>query len=116
MMIEVSGQMTSNLDPQNSHSTSSVNYVNETADTLLSETNAVFEKELCDVELSPSSWDTQVDTQLPLLPRSGWQNQETFLRILIRAKRSLILAEINAYLVVAEKGGSVVDKLIRILI
>ncbi len=38
------------------------------------------------------------DAQSPLLPRSGWQNQRAFLSVLIKAKRSLDIAEIAATL------------------
>lgn len=34
----------------------------------------------------------------PLLPRSGWQNRQAWLKVLIRVKRSLDIAEINTWL------------------
>jgi hypothetical protein len=34
--------------------------------------------------------------QFPLLPRSAWQDRRAFLRVLIKAKRALDLAEISA--------------------
>ncbi|MBD1930051.1 hypothetical protein H6F74_28050 [Trichocoleus sp. FACHB-90] len=49
-------------------------------------------------ESSGSGSDSQMDPQAPLLPRSGWQNQRAFLSVLIRAKRSLDIAEITATL------------------
>ncbi len=49
-------------------------------------------------ESSESGSDSQIDPQSPLLPRSGWQNQQAFLRVLIRAKKSLDIAEITATL------------------
>ncbi|GAA6623368.1 hypothetical protein [Scytonema sp. NUACC26] len=38
------------------------------------------------------------NAHLPLLPRSGWQNQRAFLSVLVKAKRSLDIAEIAATL------------------
>ena len=44
------------------------------------------------------SWKSVSDAQSPLLPRSGWQNRRAFLSVLIKAKRSLDIAEITAFL------------------
>jgi len=74
-----------------------MNRAKEIAGALISETGPVSDKGPDDAEPSPSSWDNQVDTQ-PLLPRSSWQNYRAFLKILIRAKRSLDIAEINPFL------------------
>lgn len=48
-------------------------------------------------EPSRSRRDGQIEAQSPLLPRSSWQDRQAFLRVLVRAKRSLDIAEINAY-------------------
>lgn len=88
--------MTSHSEPHNSGSTPLMNRAHETAGELLSETDPFLDKEPDNAESSPSRWDK--DAQLPLLPRSSWQDQQTFLKILIRAKRSLDIAEIGANL------------------
>ena len=38
------------------------------------------------------------DSQAPLLPRYGWQDQQAFVKTIIKAKRLLDIAEITAYL------------------
>ncbi|WDD36987.1 hypothetical protein PQG02_34770 (plasmid) [Nostoc sp. UHCC 0926] len=38
------------------------------------------------------------DAQSPILPRSGWQNRRAFLKVLVKAKQSLDMAEITATL------------------
>lgn len=90
--------MTSNSD-RNFRPTSLIDRVNKTADTLLDlENDSASDKGSDNPKLSRSSWDSQIDTQLPLLPRSIWQDRRAFLKVLIEAKRSLDIAEINAYL------------------
>jgi hypothetical protein len=37
-------------------------------------------------------------TSLPLLPRSGWQDEQAFLKAVIRAKQALDMAELTAIL------------------
>ncbi|WP_166482410.1 hypothetical protein [Scytonema sp. UIC 10036] len=37
-------------------------------------------------------------SQPPLLPRSAWQNQQAFYRVIIKAKKALDIAEISALL------------------
>jgi hypothetical protein len=39
----------------------------------------------------------QTISQFPLLPRSAWQDRRAFLKVLIKAKRALDLAEISAF-------------------
>lgn len=48
-------------------------------------------------ELSDSRLNTQLDSQ-PLLPRSAWQDRQALVKVLIRAKKSLDIAEITAFL------------------
>ncbi|MBC6430122.1 hypothetical protein FM036_04400 [Nostoc sp. HG1] len=38
------------------------------------------------------------DARSPILPRSGWQNRRAFLKVLVKAKQSLDMAEITATL------------------
>ncbi|MBD2243793.1 hypothetical protein [Nostoc sp. FACHB-888] len=38
------------------------------------------------------------DVRSPILPRSGWQNRRAFLKVLVKAKQSLDMAEITATL------------------
>lgn len=80
---------------QGSRSTSLPGPANKTAAVLLGLENDSARPDR--VEPSRRRWDGQVDAQFPLLPRSSWQDQQAFLRVLIRAKRSLDIAEINAY-------------------
>lgn len=47
---------------------------------------------------SKSVSEGQLGSLSPLLPRSAWQNQQAFLRVLIKAKQALDMAEITATL------------------
>jgi hypothetical protein len=40
----------------------------------------------------------ELDSQSPLLPRTGWQDRQAFLKIIVKTKRTLDLAEITALL------------------
>ncbi len=42
--------------------------------------------------------DNVSDARSPILPRSGWQNRRAFLKVLVKAKQSLDMAEITATL------------------
>ncbi|MEH1870149.1 hypothetical protein [Nostoc sp.] len=61
------------------------------------ENNSVSYTESDNLELS-NSLDNQHNVESPLLPRSGWQNRRAFLSALIKAKRSLDIAEITSFL------------------
>jgi len=69
-----------------------------TGDSLALQNDSLPYKETDNSESSGSGSDSQIDSQSPLLPRSGWQNQRAFLNVLIRAKQSLDIAEITATL------------------
>ncbi|MEH2326474.1 MAG: hypothetical protein V7K32_23515 [Nostoc sp.] len=72
--------------------------MNETTGNFLAvENDSVSYTESDDLELS-KSLDNQHNAQSPLLPRSGWQNRRAFLTALIKAKRSLDIAEITSFL------------------
>jgi hypothetical protein len=49
-------------------------------------------------ELSKDSVNDELDSQHPLLPRTGWQDRQAFFKALVKAKRSLDIAEITALL------------------
>jgi hypothetical protein len=50
-------------------------------------------------ELLPNQGiDNVSDARSPILPRSGWQNRRAFLKVLVKAKQSLDMAEITATL------------------
>ena len=72
-----------------------MNTMNETTDDSLA-----LEKESLPFEGTDNfeSSKSASDVQSPLLPRSGWQNPRAFLSVLIKAKRSLDIAEIAAIL------------------
>jgi hypothetical protein len=67
-----------------------------TGDSPALEKDSVHSEKNDNFESKTSNSDDQLNTQSPLLPRSGWQNQQAFLRVLIKAKRSLDIAEIAA--------------------
>lgn len=91
--------MAGNSEIPKSRSISPINTMNETTgDSLALEKDSVPYKGTNNFESLGSGSDSQIDAQAPLLPRSGWQNQRAFLSVLIRAKRSLDIAEITAFL------------------
>lgn len=69
-----------------------------TGDSLALEKDLLPYAETDNCKLSGTGLESQMDAQAPLLPRSGWQNRRAFLSVLIRAKRSLDIAEITATL------------------
>jgi len=72
--------------------------MNETTGNFLAvEKDSVSYKESDALE-SSKSLDNQQNAQSPLLPRSGWQNRRAVLSTLIKAKRSLDIAEITSLL------------------
>ncbi|MBW4457924.1 MAG: hypothetical protein KME55_37780 [Nostoc indistinguendum CM1-VF10] len=58
-----------------------------------------FEKELLPNKGTENIESLNVsDARSPILPRSGWQNRRAFLKVLVKAKQSLDMAEITATL------------------
>lgn len=73
--------------------------MNETTSDLLAlEKDLIPDEKTDNFESSRSALDDQLETESPLLPRSGWQNRRDFLRVLIKAKQALDVAEITATL------------------
>lgn len=62
------------------------------------ENNSVDSENTEHQEWSKSVSEGQLGSLSPLLPRSAWQNQQAFLRVLIKAKQALDMAEITATL------------------
>ncbi|WP_375498181.1 hypothetical protein [uncultured Nostoc sp.] len=62
--------------------------------------SGAWEKELLPNEGTDNfkSLNSISDAQYPILPRSGWQNRRAFLKVLVKAKQSLDMAEITATL------------------
>ncbi|MEH2179230.1 hypothetical protein [Nostoc sp.] len=44
------------------------------------------------------SLNSILDVRSPILPRYGWQNRRAFLKVFVKAKQSLDMAEITAIL------------------
>ncbi|MCC5653985.1 hypothetical protein LC609_30250 [Nostoc sp. XA013] len=58
-----------------------------------------FEKELLSNKGTENIESLNVsDARFSILPRSGWQNRRAFLKVLVKAKQSLDIAEITAIL------------------
>ncbi len=73
--------------------------MNETTSDLLALDKDLIPYEKTDgFEPSRIAVDDNLGTQSPLLPRSGWQNRRDFLRVVIKAKQALDMAEITATL------------------
>jgi hypothetical protein len=50
------------------------------------------------LDFAASNSEERFNVQFPVLPRYGWQDQKAFFKALIKAKRSLDIAEISALL------------------
>jgi hypothetical protein len=48
--------------------------------------------------VQPETLSEELLISQPLLPRSGWQDEQAFLRAVIRAKQALDMAELTAIL------------------
>jgi hypothetical protein len=76
-----------------------MNSMNETTRNLVASQKDLFPDDKTDkFDFSRSGLDNKLETQSSLLPRSGWQNRRDFLRVLIKAKQALDMAEITATL------------------
>jgi hypothetical protein len=76
-----------------------MNAPNQTnSNSLFVEQNSVFSQKTNNFESSNRNSNNKLDPQPSLLPRSGWQDRQAFLKTLIKTKRALELAEITAFL------------------